>query len=322
MKKSLVLIVSLLGLLFGFEGLGGAATFGVSLIAPLPLIAYPVRTTLLTIENDVPNGTVTIPLPPPTSDAMLGWDYTTDPVHPVPIYYALGSGFTRTAATNNAGATISVSGGATGANGLSAYQVWLANGNTGTQTQFLTSLVSTVAGPPGATGAAGSNGSPYVPGGLTTQYIRGDGSFATFPAIPAAQVQSDWNATTGLGVILNKPTFNFGAPNVRTVAVSTAYQATDPTKADIVTVSPSCQNATTVLASSACTMQVRQSATTGLTCSTGTVTASWTSLVNLGLVFTQTSGSPLTVHLPIGGYFILCATSGTFTISAVDQSAG
>ena len=25
------------------------------------------------------------------------------------------------------------------------------------------------------------------------------------PTIPAAQVQSDWNATTGLGVILNKP---------------------------------------------------------------------------------------------------------------------
>ena len=27
----------------------------------------------------------------------------------------------------------------------------------------------------------------------------------TPPVIPAAQVQSDWNATTGLGVILNKP---------------------------------------------------------------------------------------------------------------------
>lgn len=26
------------------------------------------------------------------------------------------------------------------------------------------------------------------------------------PTIPAAQVQSDWNASTGLGVILNKPT--------------------------------------------------------------------------------------------------------------------
>ena len=31
------------------------------------------------------------------------------------------------------------------------------------------------------------------------------------PSIPAAQVQSDWNATTGLGVILNKPTLFSGA---------------------------------------------------------------------------------------------------------------
>lgn len=28
------------------------------------------------------------------------------------------------------------------------------------------------------------------------------------PTIPSAQVQSDWNATTGMGVILNKPTLS------------------------------------------------------------------------------------------------------------------
>ena len=32
------------------------------------------------------------------------------------------------------------------------------------------------------------------------------GSLKDTPAIPAAQVQTDWNATTGLGVLLNKPT--------------------------------------------------------------------------------------------------------------------
>jgi len=69
--------------------------------------------------------------------------------------------------------------------------------------------------------------------GTTSQYFRGDLSLATFPTlfsgaysdltgkptlfsgsyldltnkptIPAAQVQTDWNATTGLGVLLNKP---------------------------------------------------------------------------------------------------------------------
>lgn len=191
-----------------------------------------------------------------------------------------------------------------------------------------------------------------APAGSIAQYLRGDGSLATFPAIPAAQVnsdwssvsgvsqilnkptipaaqvQSDWNAVSGLGVILNKPSipsvtaFNFGSPVVRTLAVATQYQAADPSKAAITTISPSCVNATTLLASSACTIQVRQASATGLTCSTGTVSMTWSSTVQLGLVFNQTSGSPFDIKIPTGGYFILCATAGTFTISAVEQSAG
>lgn len=296
MKKLLLFLV-----LVFVEGLGGAAPNpGViqSLLAPLPLIAYPVRTTLMTIENDVPNGIVTIPLPPPTADALMGWDYTTDPVHPLPVYYAIGNCLTRTASTFNTSGTIGVSAscagtpgpqgpaGATGATGLT--------GATGT---------AGATGPQGLTGPAGATGAQGVAGTVGTTGAQGPIGL-TGPAGAAA------------------PTFNFGTPTARTIAVSTAYQATDITKADIVTVSASCQNTTTVLASSACTIQVRQAAAAGLTCSTGTVTQTWTSLVNLGLVFTQTSGSPFDIKLPIGGYFILCATSGTFTISAVEQSAG
>jgi len=44
--------------------------------------------------------------------------------------------------------------------------------------------------------------------GTTGEYIRGDGSLATFPTIPNAQVNSDWNATTGVAEILNKPNLN------------------------------------------------------------------------------------------------------------------
>jgi len=46
--------------------------------------------------------------------------------------------------------------------------------------------------------------------GTTGDYLKSTGSsvtWETFPSIPAAQVQSDWNATSGLGVVLNKPTF-------------------------------------------------------------------------------------------------------------------
>ena len=42
--------------------------------------------------------------------------------------------------------------------------------------------------------------------GTNLQYMRGDGTLATFPTIPAAQVNSDWNAVSGLAQILNKPT--------------------------------------------------------------------------------------------------------------------
>lgn len=143
-----------------------------------------------------------------------------------------------------------------------------------------------------------------IPSGSVSEYLRGDGSRATFPTIPSATP------------------FAFGAPAAKTVAVSTAYQATDITKAAVVTLNPACTNATTLLAASACTLQIRQSSAAGLTCSTGTVVSTWTSTIALGLVITQGNGFPIDVKLPAGGYFIICPSAGTFTISAVEQSAG
>lgn len=164
-------------------------------------------------------------------------------------------------------------------------------------------------GPAGATGSAGATGATGATGaqgpiGLTGAQGPIGLTGATGPAGAAA------------------PTFNFGAPTARTLAVSTQYQAADVTKPAITTISPSCVNATTLLASSACTIQVRQASSAGLTCSTGTVSMTWSSTVQLGLVFNQTSGSPFDVKIPTGGYFILCPTAGTFTINAVEQTAG
>lgn len=45
-----------------------------------------------------------------------------------------------------------------------------------------------------------------TPTGNASQYLRGDGSAAAFPSIPAAQVSSDWNSGSGVSQILNKPT--------------------------------------------------------------------------------------------------------------------
>lgn len=60
------------------------------------------------------------------------------------------------------------------------------------------------------------SGKMDVPSGTTSQYVRGDGSLASFPSIPAAQVNSDWSASSGVAQILNKP-------SLASVATSGAY---------------------------------------------------------------------------------------------------
>ncbi len=47
---------------------------------------------------------------------------------------------------------------------------------------------------------------PTITAGTTSQYWRGDKTWVNFPSIPPAQVNSDWNSTSGLSEILNKPT--------------------------------------------------------------------------------------------------------------------
>jgi hypothetical protein len=50
------------------------------------------------------------------------------------------------------------------------------------------------------------NGKFNAPTGNNTQYLDGAGTPTTFPTIPPAQVNSDWNAVSGVAEILNKPT--------------------------------------------------------------------------------------------------------------------
>jgi hypothetical protein len=79
--------------------------------------------------------------------------------------------------------------GAAGTNGLSAYQIWLANGNSGSEGQYLASLVGPtgpqgptgqqgVTGPTGSSGPAGANGSAVL-NGITnpTSLIGSNGDF-------------------------------------------------------------------------------------------------------------------------------------------------
>ena len=61
----------------------------------------------------------------------------------------------------------------TGGNGLSAYEVWLAEGNIGSEQDFLDRLVSTVPGPTGAQGPTGATGPQGVQGIKGVQGVQG-----------------------------------------------------------------------------------------------------------------------------------------------------
>lgn len=176
-------------------------------------------------------------------------------------------------------------------------------------------------GPQGPAGATGANGAQGIQG---IQGITG-ATGATGPT-GAPGAKGDVGETGSQGPAgAAAPTFNFGAPATRALAVSTTYQASDTGKASIVTISPSCSATLTLTAGGTCTLQARI-ASSAPTCSAGTIVATWTNgntgALTIGLGLTQTIGSPGDIKLPIGWYFILCPTAGTFTISAVDQTAG
>jgi len=56
--------------------------------------------------------------------------------------------------------------------------------------------------------------------GTSSEYIDGTGALQTFPNIPAAQVNSDWNSISGVSEILNKPTIPAAQVNSDWNAVS------------------------------------------------------------------------------------------------------
>ena len=73
-----------------------------------------------------------------------------------------------------------------------------------------------------AAGLSGTSGQVLSSTGTSVNWITPfDGDYASLtnkPTIPAAQVNADWNATSGVSVILNKPT----VPPLTTLVVNSA----------------------------------------------------------------------------------------------------
>lgn len=168
------------------------------------------------------------------------------------------------------------------------------------------------------------------PAGSTSQYLRGDGSTATFPAIPAAQVNADWAAGSGLAQILNKPAIPvilFGSPVSRTITAATAYQATTNTKPAVVTLNLTSSAALSLAVGVTNSADIVIGSTNGVAGGTGTVVGKYTNSLTgtliIGLAITTASASPITFALPIGWFWALRVTSGAVTVtSAYDQSVG
>lgn len=120
---------------------------------------------------------------------------------------------------------------------------------------------------------------------------------------------------------------SIGTPNSRTLALATAYQATDPTRPSMVTINLTSTAAMTVSGGSTNGANVLQGTTTGVATGTGSVVCVYTNTntgtLTLGLAVSTISGTTCTMTVPVGGYFSIIQTSGTVSISsAFDQSIG
>lgn len=147
------------------------------------------------------------------------------------------------------------------------------------------------------------------------------------PSLATVATTGSYNDLTDKPAAPAAYVFNFGEPAARSISMSTAYQALDPSRAAIITASASCTAALSLTAGGTCTLQIRTSATAGLTCSSGTLYGTTmnanTGTLTVGLGLNQRVGSATTINLRAGSWFILCPQSGTFTVDGVvDQSIG
>lgn len=148
------------------------------------------------------------------------------------------------------------------------------------------------------------------PTGTAAQYIRGNGTLATFPTIPAAQVQADYTQANSAAVdfIKNKPAdFSVGAAVTSSVTLNTAFRpsATRPTLVAII-------GSFTALISGGVTLSVQTSAT-----ESGTyVEVGVTNLITL-LTALSNAKETITVPVPAGHWLKVTATGGTPTVTKV-----
>lgn len=118
-----------------------------------------------------------------------------------------------------------------------------------------------------------------------------------------------------------------GTPNTRTLALATAYQATDITKPAIVTVNLSSTASISLSGGGTNTASIVIGSTNAVASGTGTTICSYansnTGTLTIGLGLNTIQAGPCSFALPTGWFWAVRQTAGTVTItSSFDQSLG
>lgn len=198
---------------------------------------------------------------------------------------------------------------------------------------------STWPGPFSMVGAAGSNGtngtngsaatiavgsvSPLSAGASPTIVNAGSSSAASFNfGIPAGATGATGSTGSAGAAGVNA----FSAPNTRTVAFATAYQATDNTKPAMVGVEIECVVTVSLGSPTANTVELIIGSTNAVASGTGTKVDTMKSDLSVSILLSLgfTNRQFLQASLPAGYYFAARRTSGTACTvqSAFDQSVG
>jgi len=159
---------------------------------------------------------------------------------------------------------------------------------------------------------------PIIAAGTTSQYWRGDKTWQTFPTIPAAQIQSDWNQTnnTLLDYIKNKPTIptvgTWGALNYPSWTSGTPF-------VKMTAVGTFALDTNTYLTSAVTSIATAGLISGGTITGTGTIT---TSIATNKLVGRSSAGTGVMEEITVGTGLSLSggtlSTTGGGTVTSVD----
>lgn len=144
-----------------------------------------------------------------------------------------------------------------------------------------------------------------IPAGTTGQYVRGDGSLATFPA----------------GAV-----FAVGAPNTRSMSLATAYQCTDNTKPCLFTITLQAQSSISLSGAVNNEGQVLIGSTNAVASGTGTPVGRYANNLGgtlvIGLNLTSAQANSYSIVVPAGWYIASRQTagSGLTVVAAYDQA--